>query len=251
LYCRVSEPENRFTTFLETLDAASDPPEDPEKMIDFERARKVMVDSQLRTSNVSDKRLLVAMGQVPRERFVPAERRPLAYIDGEHPLQPGRSRRALAAPAPFARLVQLAAVQPQDRVLDLGCGTGYSTAVLAALAAEVVGVEEHPELAAQARENVAALGIANATIVEPPLQHAPAAHDPFDVIVVEGAVDMVPDELVARLADGGRLVALVRRGPAAVANLFVKSGKEVAARADFDGTLPPLADRAAEEPFVF
>ncbi|HEY0918309.1 protein-L-isoaspartate O-methyltransferase family protein [Devosia sp.] len=220
-------------------------------MIDFERARKVMVESQLRTSNVSDKRLLVAMGQVPRERFVPEERRPLAYIDGEHPLQPGRSRRALPAPAPFARLVQLAGVEPQDRVLDLGCGTGYSTAVLAALAAEVVGVEEHPELAAQARENLAALGIANAAIVEPPLAEAPAASGHFDVVIVEGTVDVVPEDLFARLADGGRLVALVRKGPAAVANLFVKSGKEVAARADFDGTLPPLADREAPEPFVF
>src|SRR5690606_36128774 len=118
-------------------------------------------------------------------------------------------------------------------------------------AAEVVGVEEHPELAARARETLGALGIANATVIEPPIADAPAAAGEFDVVIVEGTVDVVPEELFARLADGGRLVALVRRGPAAVANLLVRSGEEVAARADFDGTLPPLAGSPAPEPFVF
>lgn len=220
-------------------------------MTDFARARQAMVDSQLRTSNVTDRRLLAAMGHLPRERFVPAERRSLAYIDEAHPLLPGRSRRSLPAPAPFAKLVQLADLQHNDRVLDLGCGTGYSTAVLAALAAQVVGVEDRPELAALARENLQALGIPNAQIVEAPLDLASAARGPFDVIVVEGAVDAAPEALFGRLADGGRLVVLIRRGATAVAHLFVKSGKDVAARADFDANLPPLADSDAYEPFVF
>lgn len=220
-------------------------------MIDFVRARKAMVDSQLRTSGVTDKRLLAAMGRVPRERFVPAERRSLAYIDEAHPLQPGKSRRALPAPAPFARLVQLADLQESDRVLDVGCGAGYSTAVLAALAAQVVGVEEDPELAARARENLQALESANAQVAEPPLHLAFAARGPFDAIVIEGAVDSVPEDLFDRLADGGRLVVLLRRGATAVAKLFVKSGKEVAGRDDFNATLPPLADTEAAEQFVF
>ena len=220
-------------------------------MTDFARARQAMVDSQLRTGNVTDRRLLAAMGQIPRERFVPAERQALAYIDDAHLLEPGRSRRSLAAPAPFAKLVQLVDVQPGDRVLDLGCGTGYSTAVLAALADQVVGVEDHPELAAAARENLQALGVGNAKIVEAPLDLASAPAGPFDAIVVEGTIDAAPEALFDRLADGGRLVVLIRRGATAVAHLFVKTGTAVAARADFDATLPPLADHEAGEQFVF
>lgn len=220
-------------------------------MTDFERARKAMVDSQLITSGVSDRRLLAAMGQLPRERFVPPGRQSLAYIDDAHPLQPGKSRRALGAPAPFAKLVQLAVLQPGDRVLDLGCGTGYSTAVLAALAGQVVGVEDHPELAALARQNLQALGINNAEIVEAPLAKLTAVSGPFDAIVVEGAVEDVPETLFDRLADGGRLVVLIQRGATAVANLFVKSGKDVAARIDFNANLPPLAEPDSKDNFVF
>jgi protein-L-isoaspartate(D-aspartate) O-methyltransferase len=220
-------------------------------MTDFERARKAMVDSQLITNSVSDRRLLAAMGQLPRERFVPPGRQSLAYIDEVHPLQPGKSRRALAAPAPFAKLVQLADLQHGDRVLDLGCGTGYSTAVIAALAGQVVGVEDHPELAALARENLQALGIDNAEIIEAPLDRVAAASGPFDAIVVEGAVEEVPETLFDRLADGGRLVVLIQRGATAVANLVVKSGGDVAARVDFNASLPPLAEPAGRDDFVF
>jgi protein-L-isoaspartate(D-aspartate) O-methyltransferase len=220
-------------------------------MTDFERARKAMVDSQLTTNGVSDRRLLAAMGQIPRERFVPPGRQSLAYFDEAHPLQPGKSLRALAAPAPFARLVQLADLQRDDKVLDLGCGTGYSTAVLAALAGQVVGVEDHRELAALARQNLQDLGIDNARIVEAPLDEVAAASGPFDAIVVEGAVEDVPETLLDRLADGGRLVVLIRRGVSAVANLFVKSGKDVAARADFNANLPPLAEPGPRDDFVF
>ena len=220
-------------------------------MTDFERARKAMVDSQLITNSVSDRRLLAAMGQLPRERFVPPGRQTLAYIDEAHPLQQGKSRSALAAPAPFARLVQLADLQHGDRVLDLGCGTGYSTAVIAALAGQVVGVEDHPELAAMARQNLQALGINNAEIVEAPLDRVAAAPGPFNAIVVEGAVEEVPETLFDRLADGGRLVVLIQRGATAVANLFVKSGRDVAARVDFNASLPPLAEPAGRDDFVF
>lgn len=220
-------------------------------MIDFARARKAMVDSQLQAGNISSRRLLATMGRLPRERFVPADRQSLAYIDEAHPLLPGRSRRALAAPVAFARLVQLAEVQPDDRVLDLGCGTGYSTAVLAALAAHVVGVEEHEDLAATARDTLAALGVGNAEIVAAPLDRAAAAPGLFDAIIVEGAVKAVPEALFGRLAEGGRLVVVVSDGITAEANLFVRTGTEVAGRAEFNVTLPPLADAEAAEAFVF
>lgn len=220
------------------------------QMVDFERARKAMVDNQLRTSNITDRRLLKVMGQVPRERFVPADRRSLAYIDEAHPLQADRTRRALSSPAPFAKLVQLAGVGHTDKVLDLGCGTGYSTAVLAALADQVVGVDDQPDLVAGAKANLEALGVPNATIVEASLEQGAPGHGPFDAIVVEGVVDAVPEALYAQLADGGRLVVLIRRGATSVANVFVKSGEDVAGRPEFNASLPPLADPDIDE-FIF
>jgi protein-L-isoaspartate(D-aspartate) O-methyltransferase len=223
----------------------------PEKMVDFARARKAMVDNQLRTSNITDRRLLAVMGQVPRERFVPAERQTLAYVDVAHVLLPGRSARALPSPAPFAKLVHLAGIRHTDRVLDLGCGTGYSTAVLAALCADVVALDDHADLIALARENLQELGISNATVVEAPLAGGAPGAAPFDVIVVEGVVDEVPAPLFEQLGDGGRLVALIRRGATAVANLFVKSGSDVAGRADFNASLPPLGGPAAADEFIF
>lgn len=221
-----------------------------ENMVDFERARKAMVDNQLRTSNITDRRLLAVMGKVPRERFVPADRKSLAYIDEAHPLQAERTRRALSAPAPFAKLVQLAGIQHTDKVLDLGCGTGYSTAVLVALAAEVVGIDDQADLVAQAEANLRALGIENATIVEGSLETGVPAHGPFDAIVVEGVIEAVPEALFGQLAEAGRLVALIRRGATSVANVFVKSGKDVAGRPEFNANLPPLAEPGADE-FVF
>lgn len=219
-------------------------------MVDFERARKAMVDNQLRTSNITDRRLLAVMGRVPRERFVPAGRQSLAYIDEAHPLQADSARRFLAAPAPFAKLVQLAGIQRTDRVLDLGCGTGYSTAVLAALAEFVVGVDDQPELVAQARDNLQALEIGNAAIVEASPGIGAPGEGPFNVIVVEGMVDAAPEALFPQLADGGRLVALIRRGATSVANLFVKSGDDVAGRPEFDASMPPLSEPSGNE-FIF
>ena len=132
-------------------------------MTDYDRARKLMVDNQLRTAGITDRRLLAAMGEVPRERFVPEVRRGLAYIDEAIPV--GGARK-LGAPAPFAKLIQLAEIDGTDHVLDLGCGTGYSAAVLARLGASVVAVESEAALAAEARSTLSALGIGNVTLVE-------------------------------------------------------------------------------------
>ena len=217
-------------------------------MPDFDYARKTMVDNQLRTSGVTDRRLLLALGEVPREKFVPAERAALAYVDTEHPLGGGR---ALGAPAPFAKLLQLAAIEHTDTVLDVGAGSGYSTAVLAQLAANVVGLESDPALAAKARETLTGLGIANATIIEAALDGTAAVGGPFEVIVVEGMLDAAPEVLFSHLKDGGRLVALIRGAGPAVAHIFVKSGEDITARADFDASLPwqPAPPKPVE--FVF
>ena len=217
-------------------------------MMDFARARRMMVDNQLRTAGITDRRLLAALSQVPRELFVPAARRPLAYTDTTHPVGNGR---ALGAPAPFARLVQLAAIDGADHVLDLGCGTGYSAAILAGLAESVVAVEPDVALAAEARATLAELGVANVSVIEGDIETAGKSSGPYDVILIEGAVPAVPEILFTQLKPDGRLVALVSLdGRPAVAHLFARSGKGIAARAEFDAQLPPLA-RPDADIFVF
>jgi protein-L-isoaspartate(D-aspartate) O-methyltransferase len=217
-------------------------------MIDFERARRLMVDNQLRTSGITDHRLLAAMSEVPRERFISGPRHTLAYIDEAQPIS---ATRKMASPAAFARLVQLAAVEHTDRVLDLGCGTGYSTAVLVRLAAHVTAVDDEVELAARARTTLADLAIDNAEVVVGPLAAAAASGGPYDVVVVEGALESVPDSFLALLKPEGRLVAATaERGRPPVAHLFVNAGRGVAASAAFDANLPPLA-RPSDPGFVF
>ncbi|HZY68586.1 MAG TPA: protein-L-isoaspartate O-methyltransferase [Devosia sp.] len=217
-------------------------------MTDFDRARKVMVDNQLRTSGITDRRLLAAMGEVPRELFVPESRRELAYIDEALPVS---ETRKLGAPAPFAKLVQLAEIGHADHVLDLGCSTGYSAAVLGQLAASVVAVEPDASLAAVAREALAKSGAGNVTVVEGELETGGKGRGPYDVIVIEGAVESVPDALLSLLKPDGRLVALLASpGRVAVAHLFARSGKSIASRAAFDAKLPPLTVKQ-DENFVF
>lgn len=217
-------------------------------MTDFAHARRTMVDNQLRTAGITDRRLLMAMGEVPRELFVPGARKPLAYIDEAQPLGHGRR---LGAPAPFARLVQLAAIEGSDHVLDLGCASGYSAAVLSKLAASVVAVEDNAALAAEARLALKAAGADNVTLLEEPLARAGAAHGTYDVIVVEGVVDAVDSAILAQLKPEGRLVALVAEpGRVPVAHLFAKSGQGVAASTSFDARLPRLSP-PADPGFVF
>ena len=217
-------------------------------MADFATARLRMVDNQLRTSAVTDHRILTAMGDVPREAFLPADREALAYADVVHALG---GDRFLAAPAPFAKLLQLAEIIHTDRVLDVGAGTGYSTAVLARLGAHVTGLEPDPALAGKARANLADAGVTNAEISTGGFDGDGLPRDHFDVIIVEGALDAEPSPLFHLLRDGGRLVALIAAGGTAVAHIFVKSGGEVAGRSEFNTTLPPLAAAPRPETFVF
>jgi protein-L-isoaspartate(D-aspartate) O-methyltransferase len=168
---------------------------------DFEPMRRAMVASQLRTTGTNDPRVLAAMGEVPRERFVPADRLPLAYADALVPLKPGRD---VNSPMALGRLLTEAAPRLGERALAVGVATGYSAALLARLVGPCIAVEEDAELAAAARANLAGTGV---RLVEGPLAEGCRAEAPYDLILIDGAVEFVPEALIAQLADGGRLAA--------------------------------------------
>ncbi|WP_404403876.1 protein-L-isoaspartate O-methyltransferase [Pelagibacterium halotolerans] len=217
-------------------------------MMDFAHARRTMVDNQLRTSGITNWHILDVMNRVPRERFVSEARSALAYSDEEIALS---ETRTMPAPATFGKLVQLAEVGPDDVVLDIACGTGYSTAVLAGLANAVVALDDEEALVVQANDILADLDIGNAAAVCGPLEAGVAKEAPFDVILIEGAVDEVPETLFSQLRDGGRLVAVIGSGNAAVTHLYVKSGKSVVSRAAFNASLPVLAAFKRAPSFAF
>lgn len=219
-------------------------------MTDFQQARRAMVDGQVRAIGVSDSRLLAALGRVPRELFVPEARRAMAYIDRPLPLgEDTRSGRFLPPAGVFARLVQLAAIEPADRVLDVGVGTGYSTAVLAAVAANVVGLETDAGLAATATTLLADAGLENVRLLVGGIEAL--AGEKFDAIVIEGAMDREPVEFFELLAPGGRLVVPLRRQGVGVATVYVAGEAGVTARSEFNATLPGLEPPPVRDEFVF
>ncbi len=226
-------------------------------MNDFAARRDTMVDTQLRPNEVTDGRLLEAMRSVPRELFVPALLRGLAYMDESIEVFPsidGAPARYLLAPMVLARLVQLASVEPQDTVLDVGCMTGYSTAVLARLARTVIGLEPEPELAKAARRNLRALDVGNAEIVKAPLNEIHSKHGPFDVILLNGSVPAPPQALLDQLKQGGRLATVIA-GPNNAAQgkayLFVRIGDDASGMPHFDAGARPLPGFAPEPSFAF
>ncbi|MCC2111494.1 MAG: protein-L-isoaspartate O-methyltransferase [Hyphomicrobiales bacterium] len=223
-------------------------------MTDMSSARMAMINSQLRTNNVTDKDVLSAMATVPREQFVAAKWRPLAYLDRDIEIAPAESdglARYLIKPMVFARLAQAAEIGTDDIVLDVGCGSGYSAAVLARVAGAVVALEENARLAERATANLDEIGAANATVVAAPAAAGHAQEGPYDAIIVEGSIDEVPATLLDQLKDGGRLVAVIGRGNAAAATVYTRSGKIISSRVVFNAALPQLPGFARETGFVF
>jgi protein-L-isoaspartate(D-aspartate) O-methyltransferase len=223
-------------------------------MIDFARLRQAMVDGQIRVNDVTDPGIVAAMLELPRERFVPAARRELAYLDDDlliQPAQAGKAARYLMEPMVLAKLVQALGAGAGDKVLDVGCATGYSAALLGRLAAEVIALEEDSALAETAGRLLAELDVRNVKVVSGSLVAGWPATAPYDAILLQGSVEVVPEPLFAQLKEGGRLGAVVRSGSAARATIYTRIGASHAARSVFDAAVPALPGFAAPKSFVF
>lgn len=217
--------------------------------MDYSAARHSMVESQLRTNRVVDPALIAALEAVPREIFVPKQMAGGAYIDGAIPIG---NRRALMEPMVFGRLLQSAEIKPTDVVLDIGCASGYSAAILSHVASTVVALESDSELAGRASAALASLKVDNVAVVTGALPEGDAAHGPYDVIIIEGQVPGVPAAILDQLADGGRLMAVLDDGEGpGRATLFNRFGATISHRVIFDATAPRLPGFVVPAKFTF
>lgn len=215
----------------------------------YELARRKMVENQLRANKVTDEAVLEAMGRLPRERFVPERYAGLAYVDEDLPLGGGR---CMMEPMVLARLAQALDIQHDQIVLDVGCGLGYSTALLASLAGTVVATEEQTDLAGQANEILNDLGVDNAVVVEAELCAGYPKQAPYDAILLNGAVPEIPQGLVDQLAPTGRMAMVIKRGGGlGRAVLVERYGDSLAELNLFDAGTPLLAGFEREKGFVF
>lgn len=220
-------------------------------MDDFGLLRQRMVDNQLRPSQVTDQSLIQAFLSVPREIFVPPEQRPFAYADRELPLAPWAPARRMMPPEQIARLVQALEIKPGTRALVVAAATGYSAAVLARLGAEVVALEEDEALAATARETLAKVGADSVDIVNGPHLAGHAAEAPYDAILIDGAIEILPEAIANQLSKDGRLAAIEREGRIGRAMLYERAGRDVTKWPLFDAWLDVLPGFQRTPEFVF
>ena len=218
-------------------------------MIDYAAARLNMVEGQLRTNGLVDPALVEAFLAEPRERFVPDALKGAAYVDEDLPLGKGRH---LMEPLVLARLVQLAELRPSARVLCVGAGPGYDTAILAHLVDAVIAVESDPALAATARRLLGDLDHKNASVIEAPLEGGHAAGAPYDAILFGGAIGEVPDAIARQLTPAGRITAVVHaQGRVSQVTVMTWAGKVLSRRPVFDAATHPLPGFAPQPAFVF
>lgn len=219
-------------------------------MTDFVLARRNMVDGQLRPNRVTNAQLLAAIGDLPRERFLPAGLQSIAYADDDVPLGKGRF---LMEPMVLARLIQTLQPLPEDKALVVASGVGYGAALLARLVKEVVAVEADAALAGSAEQTIRSLGIANVRQVVGRMEEGCPSQASYDVILIEGGVQEVPPAILAKLAEGGRLGTVIAAptGRLGVAQLIVKDGGVTSGRPLFDAGTPPLPGFAAPPRFTF
>jgi protein-L-isoaspartate(D-aspartate) O-methyltransferase len=223
-------------------------------MVNFQEARRAMVDGQVRTNDVTHLGLIAAMLEIPREAFVPEARAAFAYLDRDVVIADASATgpvRYLMKPEVLARLIQAADPSPPDKVLVIGAGTGYAAVVMSRLAGEVVALEEDQSLSHEARAVLTSLGSRNITVINGPLLDGAPASGPYDVILIDGGVEIVPDPLCQQLTSGGRLVVVVRSGPFGKAKLFQPVNGKCSGRELFDATAPLLPGFSLAPAFIF
>jgi protein-L-isoaspartate(D-aspartate) O-methyltransferase len=208
----------------------------------------MMVDGQVRTADVTSPDLVGAMLDVPRELFMPKGLADRAYLDSDIALGPGR---VLLKPMVLAKLIQAGQVTSGDHVLDVACGTGYSSAILARLAGSVVALEQDAALADVAKQALAAAGVRGVALVTGPLKAGWPAGGPYDFILLNGASEITPESYAGQLKPEGRLACIYKRGPAGKAMLYRLSEGHLVGRPIFEAVAPVLPGFAAPEAFVF
>lgn len=206
-------------------------------MSDFATRREMMVDTQVRPSDVTKFPIIDAMLSVPREVYVPEDRREAAYVGENLSLGGGR---VLLEARTFAKLLDALDLRPGEMVLDLGCGLGYSAAVIARIVGTVVAIEADEKLAAEAQRLLSQEGVDNALVLAGPLALGDAKHAPFDAITVQGGVETVPETVLVQLKDGGRIGAIFMEGALGTAKIGFKSDGHVTWRAAFNAAAPVL-----------
>lgn len=221
-------------------------------MSSFAAARQKMVDGQVRPSDVTDLRIIDAMLEISREAFVPEAMRALAYLDLNLDVsEGGAAKRFLIKPAVLAKMLQAAGIGETDSVLLVGCSTGYSAAVISRLAGQVRATECDAVLSNRARDTLTKTGFTNVTVRTAPTGEGDVADGPYDVIVLDGATEIVPDQLYQQLKDGGRLVAVFAMTYPQRAMVVTRSHVDFGTRALFDAAVPVLPGLERVPGFVF
>jgi protein-L-isoaspartate(D-aspartate) O-methyltransferase len=218
--------------------------------IQFKLARKTMVDCQIRPTKVTDERVIDAFASIPREAFVGRNQRAIAYVDEDLPLPGGR---CMMEPMVLARMIQALSVGQDDNVLVIGAATGYGAAVLARLATSVIAVETRTQMVEKAQETLVSIGMDNAVAIKGRLTDGFAKEGPYDCILIEGAVEMVPERILEQLSKGGRLVAVWRPDGHAVgvASVWTEAAGKYVRRPLFDAQVPVLDEFRCKRDFVF
>jgi protein-L-isoaspartate(D-aspartate) O-methyltransferase len=227
-------------------------------MSGFSAARQKMVDGQVRPSDVTDVRIIDAMLAVPREAFVPENKRALAYLDldldvseGGQGQGQGQAKRFLIKPVVLAKMLQAAEIKPTDRVLVVGCATGYAAAVIAQFVGQVTATEGDPAVAAKAVAVLAQIGCGNVAVRTAAAADGDPANGPYDVIVLNGATEIVPERLYRQLQNGGRLVGVFAMSQPPRATIVTSSHGDFGSRALFDAAVPVLPGLERLPAFVF
>jgi protein-L-isoaspartate(D-aspartate) O-methyltransferase len=221
-------------------------------MSGFSTARQKMVDGQVRPSDVTDIRIIDAMLTVPREAFVPQNQRALAYLDLDLDVsEGGAAKRFLIKPAVIAKMMQAADIKDTDEVLVVGCASGYSAALVAKLAQRVTATERDPSLAAKAKEALAGLGLGNVMVKAAAVAEGDSANAPYDVIILNGATEIVPEGLYRQLKEGGRLVGIFAMTQPQRAVVVTRTHGDFGNRALFDAAIPVLPGLERPPAFVF